>query len=131
MEQFFVDREMESSGSSGDCLSELSVSETDTEFVIEEFSRSNKKAATKKRFLDGTSCKPYHVSSELSRSFGDGDNSSTLGEPCEWNERVCNNCTPVLQKYAATFASLKQQDTELKKCETINLHPKRPDTEQY
>ena len=83
-------------------LSELSVSETDMELAIEESSRSKKTAATKKQYLDGTSRKPYRVSSELSRSFGDGDNPTTSCEPSEWNERVCNTVA-VLQCFKSTL----------------------------
>lgn len=117
-------------GSFDERLSELSESETDPEFVIEESLRSKKRGRAKKRYLDGTSRKPYRVSSRLSGSFRDGE-TSTACESSEWNEKVCNSCAPVLQKYATTFAGLKQQGSELKRCKTINPHPKRPDTEQY
>ena len=95
--------EMESSGSS---VSESSASETDPEFVVELDRRREGESGSV--FFDVTSRKPYRLPSELSKSFGGDDTqSSSSYEPSDLNEKVCNSCAPVLQKYSATFASFK------------------------
>lgn len=113
-------------GIASDELSELS--ETDPEFQPDEPIRSGKRISIKKKYLAGTARNAYRVSPELSRSLKDVDNPATTSE---WNERVCNSCAPVLQKYATTFSCMKQHGSELKKRKYIYPHPKRPDTEHY
>ena len=44
---------------------------------------------------------------------------------------VCNQCAPILEKYAETFKSLKHQGSALKKRKLVNPHPKRPNYPHY
>ena len=100
--------------------------------------RKDRMAMRERRYLSGSSQKPYRVSSELQKALCDNKQGSSSNqamachlEPSEWNENVCKSCAPVLQKYADTFRDMKRQGSELKRRKLINPHPKRPSTVQY
>ena len=94
LKKLYRESETQSSSSSDELLTELS--EKEQQFLFKESTRSMKRTATKKRYLDGNACEPYRVSGVLLRSLEDGDNPVNTCKPSDWNENVCKSCAPVL-----------------------------------
>ena len=102
--------------------------------------RRGRRAKAKELYLQGRSRKPYRRAKDLQCSFEDtqSDNPSSSNpaitlhfEPSDWNDNVCKSCAPISMKYSWTFKGMKRQGTELKRCKSINPHPKQPAREQY
>lgn len=78
----------------------------------------------KRKYLAGKSNKPYRLRKDLESSF-DGQN------PAPSAVGPCNQCSPILEKYAATFKGLKHQGNDLKRRKLLNPHPKKVNFTHY
>ena len=78
----------------------------------------------KERYLAGEARHPYRHTPTLRLSLSeDTGNGSDTG--------MCAQCRPILSRHAETFKAMLQQGSQLKRCQKVNPHPKKPDTAHY
>ena len=90
--------------------------------------RKERREGLKQNYLDGKARKPYCHSPTLVdslESVQDSDDGSDDGSD------VCSSCLPVLTKYKDVFQGLTHHGSKLKRCKTINPHPRLPDRAHY
>ena len=78
----------------------------------------------KQNYLAGKARRPYSHTPILGSLEEDQDNAASSSSAAQ---SVCSKCLPVLSMYKDTFQGLTQHGSKLKRCKTVNPHPKLPE----